>query len=79
MSADAAATPLSKVDSAVQGLSSSPPKDAKDAKRRASSSVPGVYNITDLGMSSHHASVGFPTSGAAGQHPSGQMLTGIMK
>jgi hypothetical protein len=38
-----------------------------------------VYNITDLGMSSHHASVGFPTSGAAGQHPSGQMLTGIMK
>jgi hypothetical protein len=40
MSADTASTPLSKVDSAVQGLSSSPPKDAKDAKRRASSSVP---------------------------------------
>merc|ERR1712093_636857 len=38
MSADAAPAPLSKVDSAVQGLSSSPPKE----KRRASSSVPGV-------------------------------------
>jgi len=37
-------TPLSKVDSAVQGLSSSPPKE----KRRASSSVPGVFNINDL-------------------------------
>ncbi|KAL3420606.1 hypothetical protein PVAG01_07051 [Phlyctema vagabunda] len=39
-------TPLSKVDSAVQGISSSPPKDT--TKRRASSSVPGVYNILDL-------------------------------
>jgi hypothetical protein len=50
--ADAAPTPLSKVDSAVQGLSSSPPKDETKAepKRRASSSVPGVYNILDLGM-----------------------------
>jgi len=50
MSADAAPTPLSKVDSAVQGLSSSPTKDAAPAKekRRASSSVPGVYNILDL-------------------------------
>ncbi|RFU35398.1 hypothetical protein B7463_g952, partial [Scytalidium lignicola] len=47
MSADAAPTPLSKVDSAVQGLSSSPPKK-DEAKRRASSSVPGVYNIADL-------------------------------
>jgi len=37
-------TPLSKIDSAVQGLSSSPPKE----KRRASSSVPGVFNINDL-------------------------------
>jgi len=48
--ADAAPTPLSKVDSAVQGLSSSPPKDGAKAepKRRASSSVPGVYNINDL-------------------------------
>jgi len=47
---DAAPTPLSKVDSAVQGLSSSPPKDDTKAepKRRASSSVPGVYNILDL-------------------------------
>jgi len=44
MSTDAAPTPLTKVDSAVQGLSSSPPKE----KRRASSSVPGVYNINDL-------------------------------
>jgi len=50
MSADAAPTPLSKVDSAVQGLSSSPKDGAKEAaaKRRASSSVPGVYNIQDL-------------------------------
>jgi len=37
---------LSKVDSAVQGLSSSPPKEG--AKRRASSGVAGVYNINDL-------------------------------
>jgi len=35
--------PLTKVDSAVQGLTS----DVKE-KRRASSSVPGVYNIADL-------------------------------
>lgn len=46
MSADVP-TPLTKVDSAVQGLSSSPPKE----KRRASSSVPGVFNINDLGES----------------------------
>jgi hypothetical protein len=50
MSADAGPAPLSKVDSAVQGLSSSPAED-KGAKRRASSSVPGVFNILDLGMS----------------------------
>jgi len=37
--------PLQKVDSAVQGLSSSPPKETK---RRASSTVEGVYNILDL-------------------------------
>jgi hypothetical protein len=49
MSADAAPAPLSKVDSGVQGLSSSPAED-KGAKRRASSSVPGVFNINDLGM-----------------------------
>lgn len=36
---------LTKVDSAVQGIESSPPKDGK---RRTSSSVPGVYNINDL-------------------------------
>lgn len=34
---------LTKVDSAVQGITSPP------EKRRASSSVPGVYNIIDLG------------------------------
>jgi len=46
MSADAAPTPLSKVDSAVQGLSSGTAKDT--TKRRTSSSVPGVFNILDL-------------------------------
>jgi len=46
MSADNGPSPLSKVDSAVQGLSSSPAKDG--AKRRASSSVPGVFRIEDL-------------------------------
>jgi len=40
--------PLSKVDSAVQGLSSSPPKDAVKGHRRASSSAAGVYNVNDL-------------------------------
>jgi len=44
MSADTA--PLSKVDSAVDGLSSSPPKEK--GHRRASSSATGVYNINDL-------------------------------
>jgi hypothetical protein len=39
-------SPLEKVDSAIQGLSSSPPKDAKH--RRTSSSVSGVFNINDL-------------------------------
>ncbi|KAK2590873.1 hypothetical protein QQS21_011447 [Conoideocrella luteorostrata] len=38
--------PLSKVDSAVQGLSSSPPKEK--GHRRASSSAAGVMNINDL-------------------------------
>lgn len=38
--------PLSKVDSAVQGLSSSPPKEK--GHRRASSSAEGVFNINDL-------------------------------
>ncbi len=39
--------PLSKVDSAVQGLSSSPPKEK--GHRRQSSSATGVMNINDLG------------------------------
>ncbi|PHH70157.1 hypothetical protein CDD82_7304 [Ophiocordyceps australis] len=38
--------PLSKVDSAVQGLSSSPPKEK--GHRRQSSSAAGVMNINDL-------------------------------
>ncbi|KAI6780952.1 uncharacterized protein J7T54_003094 [Emericellopsis cladophorae] len=38
--------PLTKVDSAVQGLSSSPTEEK--TTRRKSSSVPGVYNILDL-------------------------------
>lgn len=51
MSTDAAPTPLSKVDSAVQGLSSSPPKDEAPSKHRRASSTaaPGVFNINDLG------------------------------
>jgi len=44
----ASTEPLTKVDSAVQGLSSSPKDAAKEPKRRASSSVPGVFNINDL-------------------------------
>ncbi|VUC37853.1 unnamed protein product [Clonostachys rosea] len=46
--------PLKKVDSAVQGLGTSPPKDSKveklqESKRRQSSvGAPGVYNIKDL-------------------------------
>lgn len=39
--------PLTKVDSAVQGLSSSPPKER--GHRRQSSSAAGVMNINDLG------------------------------
>ncbi|KAI9749840.1 MAG: RNA recognition motif-containing protein [Chaenotheca gracillima] len=46
MSADTA--PLSKVDSAVSGLGTSPPNDAVKGHRRASSSATGVYNIADL-------------------------------
>ena len=49
MSADTAN--LQKVDSAISGLSSSPPeKEAPKGHRRASSSAAGVYNIADLGM-----------------------------
>ena len=42
---------LTKVDSAVSGLSSSPPEDKGPVKghRRASSSAAGVFNISDLG------------------------------
>ncbi|CAF3460051.1 hypothetical protein SNK03_004624 [Fusarium graminearum] len=40
--------PLSKVDSAVQGLSSSPPKEEKKTRRQSSAAAPGVYNINDL-------------------------------
>jgi len=47
MSAEAAPSPLTKVDSAVQGLSSSPPKDGAK-HRRVSSSAAGVMNINDL-------------------------------
>lgn len=39
--------PLTKVDSAVQGISSSPPKEGFK-HRRASSSANGVMNINDL-------------------------------
>lgn len=43
--------PLSKVDSAVQGLSSSPKEEqpVKKAGRRQSSLSPDVMNIADLG------------------------------
>ena len=40
---------LSKVDSAISGLSSSPTEEKKFGHRRASSSAAGVYNINDLG------------------------------
>ncbi|KAA6411014.1 MAG: hypothetical protein FRX48_05325 [Lasallia pustulata] len=46
MSADSES--LSKVDSAVSGLSSSPPEKEVKGHRRASSSATGVYNINDL-------------------------------
>ncbi|MCJ1241788.1 hypothetical protein MMC14_009794 [Varicellaria rhodocarpa] len=39
---------LTKVDSAISGLSSSPPTEKKMGHRRASSSAAGVYNISDL-------------------------------
>ena len=57
MSAEAV-EPLSKVDSAISGLSSSPTeeKGAVKGHRRASSSAAGVYNIADLGKSNHDLS-----------------------
>ncbi|KAM3455322.1 hypothetical protein NHJ13051_008753 [Beauveria bassiana] len=39
--------PLAKVDSAVQGLSSSPPKE-KGTRRASSAAAAGVYNVNDL-------------------------------
>lgn len=42
--------PLTKIDSAVGGLSSSPPKEGQIGHRRKSSSAAGVYNINDLGQ-----------------------------
>lgn len=47
MSADTAE--LTKVDSAVSGVPASPTEEKKIGHRRTSSSVPGVYNINDLG------------------------------
>jgi hypothetical protein len=50
MAADA--QDLSKIDSAVSGISSSPKEEKlAPAKKRTSSSAPGVMNINDLGMS----------------------------
>ena len=40
---------LSKVDSAISGLSSSPTAEKKIGHRRTSSSASGVFNIADLG------------------------------
>jgi len=42
-------SPLTKIDSAVQGLSSSPAEEKTIKHRRGSStSAPGVYNVNDL-------------------------------
>ena len=49
MAAEASAPPdLTKVDSAVSGLSSSPPETK--GHRRQSSSAAGVYHVEDLGQ-----------------------------
>jgi len=51
MSADTASSPtniLSKVDSAIDGISSSPPKAGEIKHRRKSSSVSGVFSINEL-------------------------------
>lgn len=42
--------PLSKVDSAVQGLSSSPPKERAGHRRMSSHAAEGVFRMEDLGM-----------------------------
>jgi len=41
-------SPLTKIDSAIGGLSSSPPKEGQIGHRRKSSSAAGVYNIDFL-------------------------------
>ena len=41
---------LTKVDSAISGLSSSPTAEKKMGHRRSSSSASGVFNVMDLGM-----------------------------
>ena len=41
---------LSKVDSAISGLSSSPKDEKTAAKKRTSSSAAGVMNVNDLGQ-----------------------------
>jgi hypothetical protein len=71
MSADAAPSPLTKVDSAVQGLSSSPPKDGAK-HRRVSSSAAGVMNINDLGMSPLPSLTTSDTGSSGSARPSGQ-------
>lgn len=53
-------SPLTKVDSAVQGLSSSPTEEKTTKHRRTSSSAPGVWNINDLGMDFSFLSPSFP-------------------
>jgi len=48
-SAEAASTnPLTKVDSAIDGLSQSPPKEGVKHRRASSSAGAGVFNIADL-------------------------------
>ncbi|KAG5921860.1 hypothetical protein E4U42_005683 [Claviceps africana] len=51
--------PLTKVDSAVQGLSSSPPKDK--GHRRQSSSAAGVMNVNDLEKEGIELQIAFET------------------
>ena len=46
--AEAGGSDLTKVDSAIGGVS--PVEEKKMGHRRTSSSVTGVYNINDLGM-----------------------------
>ena len=53
MSSEAVDIPadLTKVDSAISGMSSSPTAEKKMGHRRTSSSASGVFNIADLGKS----------------------------